>query len=111
MLEGVLLAKAEDALLSLEDVVLTKMWNGSSISDWGPTGCAFNLRYFDPLPREVVRGVLRNLRNNGMVEHARGLWDENGEPRGAGYALTQKAASKMEKQAKVLEELTGVYNG
>lgn len=110
MIDNPELKQAEDALASLEDVILTKMWEGSHTSDWGPTGMAFNLRAFDPLPREVVRGVLRNLRDKGMAQHVRGLWDEGGEPRGAGYALTEKAAQEMQRMENARNELMALVN-
>jgi hypothetical protein len=40
------------------------------------------------LSRELLRGLVADLRHEGLVEHQRGLWSEDGTPAGAGYALT-----------------------
>lgn len=87
--------QAIDAISQLEDVMLTKMWWSARGSEFGPDGIAFGLRFFDPIPREVARGMLRHMKDHGLVQHMIGLWNEDGEPRGAGYALTRKAANEM----------------
>lgn len=87
--------QAIDAISQLEDVILTKMWDAARGSEWGDDGIAFGLRFFDPIPREVARGMLRHMKDRGLVQHMKGLWSEDGEPRGSGYALTQKAVNEM----------------
>lgn len=87
--------QAIDAISQLEDVILTKMWDQARGSEFGPDGIAFGLQFFDPIPREVARGMLRHMKDRGLVQHMKGLWSEDGEPRGSGYALTQKAVSDM----------------
>lgn len=88
--------QAADALAQLEDVVLTYIWERARGSEFGPDGVAFGLRFFEPiLPREVARGVLRHLRNKGALVFMRGLWTEDGEPAGAGYALTDKTVREF----------------
>ena len=88
--------QAKDALADLEDVVLTYMWERAQNSEFGPDGIAFGLRFFEPiLPREVARGILRNLRDKGALVFMRGLWTEDGEPAGAGYALTWKTVCEF----------------
>ena len=49
------------------------------------------------LPRESLRGIIADLRAEGLVSHHIGLWTEDGEPAGAGYALTDKGASYRER--------------
>jgi hypothetical protein len=50
---------------------------------------------FDPLAREtgldrkVVRRACRSLARKGLAEYGRGLWSEDGEPAGSGYAATR----------------------
>ncbi|HEY7823726.1 MAG TPA: hypothetical protein VIG24_12870 [Acidimicrobiia bacterium] len=87
--------QAIDAVSQLEDVMLTQMWSAARGSEFGPDGIAFNLRFFDPIPREVARGMLRHMKDRGLVHHMLGLWSEDGEPRGSGYALTRKAVADM----------------
>lgn len=88
--------QSADALSQLEDTMLTRMWEHARGSEFGPDGIAFNLCFFDPIPREVARGVLRSMRDKGMVHHMTGLWSEDGEPRGAGYALTMKTVDEFQ---------------
>lgn len=49
-----------------------------------------SLSWATHLPREVIRGVLADLRENGLVEYRRGLMNDDGEVAGAGYALTAR---------------------
>lgn len=42
------------------------------------------------LPREVIRGVLEDLRANGLVQWRLDLLTEDGEVAGSGYALTAR---------------------
>lgn len=37
------------------------------------------------LERKVVRRCCRSLARKGLAEYGRGLWSEDGEPRGSGY--------------------------
>lgn len=89
-------SQSESALEQLEDTMLTRMWEHARGSEFGPDGIAFNLSFFAPVPREVARGVLRNMRDKGMVRHMTGLWSDDGEPRGAGYALTMKTVNEFQ---------------
>ena len=41
------------------------------------------------VPQHLTRRVTRALARKGMVQFARGLWDEDGEMRGSGYGLTK----------------------
>lgn len=46
------------------------------------------------LPREIVRGLLRDLREKGLVQYQRGLFCAgSGQPYGSGYSITQEGAS------------------
>ena len=44
--------------------------------------------------RELVRAILRQLRDKGLAVYYAGLWSEDGEPRGAGYAATAAAMKR-----------------
>jgi DNA-binding IscR family transcriptional regulator len=40
------------------------------------------------LSRDLLRGLIADLRREGLVKHRIGLWYEEGGPAGAGYSLT-----------------------
>lgn len=40
------------------------------------------------MSREVTRAVVRGLTDKGLCQFQSGLWDEGGEPSGAGYGIT-----------------------
>jgi IS5 family transposase len=42
------------------------------------------------LGEELVRAILRQLRAAGLEIYSAGLWTDNGEPAGAGYAASRK---------------------
>ena len=42
----------------------------------------------------LERAVLRQLRDKGLAVYYAGLWSEDGEPRGAGYAATAAAMKR-----------------
>lgn len=42
------------------------------------------------LNRQQVRLACRSLARKGLAKYSRGLWSEEGEPRGAGYTATEK---------------------
>lgn len=41
------------------------------------------------LPRREVRVICRRLARKGLAQYGRGLWTEDGEPYGSGYAITE----------------------
>ena len=57
---------------------------------------------FDPiivrtgLDRKQVRRAVRSLARRGFAVYARGLWTDDGEPAGAGYACTQAGRDARE---------------
>ena len=40
------------------------------------------------MDRREVRRIVRHLARRGLTEYAKGLWNEDGEPCGAGYRIT-----------------------
>ena len=40
--------------------------------------------------KELVRAILRQLRDKGLVVYSAGLWSDGGEMAGAGYAASPK---------------------
>ena len=61
-------------------------------------GWSFSLRAFDEIPKEVARGFLRDMRSRGLVEFNRGLFREDGEVGGSGYAITRKGREWLKQQ-------------
>jgi hypothetical protein len=45
------------------------------------------------LDRATVRRSCRFLTRRGLAQFSRGLWSEDGEPRGSGYAATRAGAA------------------
>lgn len=43
------------------------------------------------LDRKAIRRACRSLKRKGLAEFCRGLWTEDGEPAGSGYAATKEA--------------------
>jgi len=78
----------QSAIDTLKAHVLEQIYHGAEEYGFGLTSTSFGLRYFRPIPKEVVRGILRTLREEGKVDFTRGLWTEDGEPAGSGYCLT-----------------------
>ncbi|MET3602197.1 hypothetical protein [Martelella mangrovi] len=48
------------------------------------------------LHREVLRGLMKSLKEQGLVEYYRGLTTEEGEFCGAGYSLTRAGYSRAQ---------------
>ena len=44
------------------------------------------------LDRKTVRRACRSLKRKGLAEFKAGLWTEDGEPAGSGYAATRAGA-------------------
>lgn len=63
------------------------------IDDHGTRGfdwLAFNLRCFtnDWITRDMASAICKSLRDRGFLTYERGLFTEDGEPAGSGYAIT-----------------------
>jgi hypothetical protein len=54
------------------------------------------------LDPQLIRRTVRSLARKGLATYAKGLWTDDGEPAGAGYALTntgQKLADELRLEA------------
>jgi hypothetical protein len=57
---------------------------------------------FDPLARltgldrKTVRRACRALRRKGFAQFGRGLWTDDGEPAGSGYAITRAGVAALD---------------
>lgn len=47
--------------------------------------------------RQEVRRICRYLARKGFAVYSRGLWTEEGEPAGAGYAITKEGENFLNK--------------
>ncbi|MBD3804889.1 hypothetical protein [Brevundimonas sp.] len=76
---------------AIDEHILGVMFAGY-IPDYGICETYFGFRCFvtPELPREVVRGVLRDLTDQGLCRYRAGLFKDCGETAGAGYGLTSK---------------------
>jgi hypothetical protein len=55
------------------------------------------------LRRPVVRLACRSLKRKGLAQFAIGLWTEDGEPRGSGYAATKAGCARAD--AKLVDKI------
>ncbi len=51
---------------------------------------------FTGLDRKTVRRAARSLARKGLAQYGRGLWTEDGEMAGSGYACTKAGAEQFE---------------
>ncbi len=56
------------------------------------------------LDRRDVRLACRHLTRKGLAQFGRGLWTEDGEPRGSGYAATKAGADLDETFPRACED-------
>jgi hypothetical protein len=47
------------------------------------------LTFETKMERKEVRRIVRHLARRGLTEYAKGLWNEDGEPCGSGYRITE----------------------
>ncbi len=85
------------ALMFLEDHLL-KVMLAKAGGTFGPLEICYTFRSLEStgIPREILRGLLRSLTDDGYCYYMRGLWTEGGEPAGAGYGLTRKGVERAE---------------
>jgi hypothetical protein len=60
------------------------------------------------LERKDVRRACRSLRRKGLTEFGAGLWSEDGEMRGAGYAATRAGREWVDDHAEPPDPMRGV---
>lgn len=53
--------------------------------------------------RKIVRRSCRSLARKGLAQFSRGLWSEDGEPRGSGYAATKAGSERAD--AKLVDKI------
>ena len=57
-----------------------------------------NLEPMTGIQRETLRGIVADLREDGLVEYQRGLMTEDGELAGSGYRLTAAGLAWVREQ-------------
>jgi hypothetical protein len=82
----VVLRQYHDALTVLRRGILEAL---SDASDWDLCLNLYGLSSRLGLPRETIRGLVADMRSDGLVRYERGLWTEDGQPAGAGYSITE----------------------
>ena len=71
-----------------------KVLGALNFSEDGHCFCGFAwLMEETGLDRKAVRRACRSLKKKGLAQFARGLWNEDGEPCGSGYAATEQGAA------------------
>jgi hypothetical protein len=58
--------------------------------------CFKHLSRVTKLDRKLVRRTCRLLARKGLAEFGKGLWSEDGEPRGSGYAATSEGRRRAD---------------
>lgn len=70
-----------------------------ALRDYGGAGeLALTLKglsEYTGLPRETLRGIVADLRADGLTIYVRGLWGDDGQPAGAGYSITPKGMASI----------------
>ncbi len=62
------------------------------------SGYFFNfaaLTHETKMERKEVRRIVRHLARRGLTEYAKGLWNEDGEPCGSGYRITDAGQAAL----------------
>ena len=79
------------AVATLERAVLAELVDvGSQSPETNFVGLAYLTRKTG-IGGDLVRAIVRQLRDKGLAIYHAGLWSEDGEPRGAGYAASALA--------------------
>lgn len=56
------------------------------------------LSFDTKMERREVRRIVRHLARRGLTEYAKGLWNEDGEPCGSGYRITDQGMAALSSQ-------------
>ncbi len=79
-------------------VILSRM-NGST-HHGEPGYCTIAFCCGDRIPREIGRALIRDSRNRGLCLYGNGLFTEDGEVFGAGYAITEEGRKWLAERSK-----------
>ena len=75
-----------DALVMLRRAILEAL---DGVFEPGWCLSLYGLKARTDLPRETLRGIIADMRAEGLVSYHKGLWSDDGMPAGAGYAITE----------------------
>ncbi len=76
---------AGDALQILRQMILNALYDAEE----GMCLSLHGLSSRTGLPRETLRGIIADMRADGLVTYHKGLWRDDGTPGGAGYAMAK----------------------
>lgn len=86
----------DEALKTLRNGVL------GALAEADRDDCCLNLRGLSSrtgLPRETLRGLVADLRADGLASYQRGLWSYDGLPGGSGYGITPAGLAAVDEHA------------
>ena len=94
------------AVETLEEYILEEAHEAchDSCFDW----IALHLSAFacENLTKEIVRALCRGLTDRGLMRYERGLFNEDGEPAGSGYRITEKGREALQQRRAAREAIT-----
>lgn len=80
--------------LTPQNMQVLKVLHELTAPDWAV--CFAPIIRETEMPRAEVRRRCRYLKRIGLAEYHRALWNEDGEPRGSGYAVTRQGMAVAE---------------
>jgi predicted transcriptional regulator len=80
--------------LTPENMKVLKVLHELTAPDWAV--CFAPIIRETKMPRAEVRRRCRYLKRIGLAQYCRALWSDDGEPRGAGYAVTRQGMAVAE---------------
>jgi hypothetical protein len=85
-------------LTELEQKALVALAEGrDAYAPWGHACYSFKaIAAIGGIETHLVRRAVRRLARRGLAEFHKGLWSEDGEPRGAGYGLSKAGCDALD---------------
>lgn len=80
--------KVSDAVSALELHVLREMCDSEGPFGFVDTYYGLGVFAYGGVTKEMARAVLRGMTDRGLCQYKSGLFSDDGEPRGSGYAPT-----------------------
>lgn len=83
-----------ETTLSKTEAAVFRAWEGCS-EDYGYLSFASVSRRSSVEPYKIRRAV-RAIARKGLLQFGKGLWDDEGSPRGSGYGLTKTGRAYLD---------------
>lgn len=95
-------------LSGMEMHILREMCEG--YQPFGDTETYYGLSAFahSGVTKDMARGILRAMTDRGLCQYKAGLFSEDGEPRGAGYAATEAGLDMYQKLSRRPDSATAL---